>query len=417
VEAAQGSKAPIAALADRVSAVFVPVVVSIALVTLVVWIVVDPSTAGVATAVERFVAVLVIACPCALGLATPAAIAVATGRGAELGVLLRGGASLEAASRVNTVLLDKTGTLTEGAPRVTTIVALRGPEDELLSLAASIETRSEHPIARAIVDAATARALATRSVEHFQTTHGLGVEGRVDGHVIRIGSVEWHEEASIDTKGACAETQLVADAGATPVLVSIDGDLVGILAVADEPSGDAIAVAHALRAMGIELAMVSGDREEPATAVARKVGIDRVHARVRPEEKARLVEQERRRGRVVAMVGDGTNDAPALAAADVGIAIGHGAEVAVATADVALLRGGIGKLPTALALARATMRTIRQNLIWAFAYNVLGIPVAAGALYAWTGWTLSPVLASAAMSLSSVSVLLSSLRLRSFARM
>ena len=412
VEQAQGSKAPIARLADRVSGVFVPVVVGIALVTLLGWTLVDPSAHGLAVAVEHFVAVLVIACPCALGLATPAAIAVATGRGAELGILVRGGASLEGAARIDTVLFDKTGTLTEGKPRVASIVALTGNESDLLAYAAAVESRSEHPIARAVV--AAAAELPPRALRDFRTSNGLGVEGSVDGRRVHVGAASWLTDAGIVVGSGEETLGSMMLRGETPVLVALDGELAGVLGISDRVHETTPEVITALRRMGIELAVVSGDRSEVVAAVAGGLGIEELHANVRPEGKARVVAAARARGRHVAMVGDGVNDAPALAAADVGIAIGHGADVAVAAADVALLRGGITALPVALSLARATMRTIRQNLFWAFAYNVVGIPIAAGVLEHATGWSLSPVLASAAMSLSSVSVLLSSLRLRSF---
>ncbi len=413
VEQAQGSKAPIARLADVVAGWFVPVVVGIAVVTFAVWLAIDPSSDGLATAIERFVAVLVIACPCALGLATPAAVAVGTGRGAELGVLVKGGAVLEAASRVDTVLLDKTGTLTAGEPTLTDVVAL---EDEaaLLSLVAAIERESEHPVARAIVEGALARGARPGAVHAFGSAAGQGVEGVVDGRRVRVGTGAWLALAGVDTAALEAQADALAGLGRTPAFVAVDGRLAGLVAVADRPTAEARRVVEALRDLGVEVAMVTGDREGVARAVAAELGITRVHAGVRPEDKAAVVAAERARGRTVAMVGDGVNDAPALAGADVGVAVGTGADIAVAAADIALLRGGIASLPAALRLARATLRNIRQNLFWAFVYNVVGIPIAAGALYVWTGWLLSPVLASAAMSLSSVSVLLNALRLRRF---
>ena len=411
VEQAQGSRAPIARLADVVSAWFVPAVLGVALVTLAAWIL---AGADIATAVERFVAVLVIACPCALGLATPAAVAVGTGRGAELGILIKGGAALEAASRVDTVLLDKTGTLTAGKPALADVVARTGREPELLRLVAAAEQSSEHPVARAIVQAARDRDLALPIATDFHTQPGLGVEATVDGHVVRVGTAAWL--APIDVTPLAAEADAFAARGRTPAFVAVDGALAGLLTVADRPLPGAAAAVAALReALKIDVAMLSGDRQGAANAVAAELGITRVIAEVRPEAKARVVADERARGRVVAMVGDGINDAPALAGAHVGVAIGTGTDIAVAAADIALLRGGITTLPTALRLARRTLTTIRQNLFWAFVYNILAIPIAAGALAPWTTWTLSPVLASAAMSLSSVSVLLNSLRLRRFA--
>ncbi|MBP9105936.1 MAG: copper-translocating P-type ATPase, partial [Gemmatimonadaceae bacterium] len=417
VEQAQGGRAPIARLADVVSAAFVPIVIGLALAALAVWFAIDPSAAGFAVAVERFVAVLVIACPCALGLATPAAVAVGTGRGAELGILVKGGAVLEAASRVDTVLLDKTGTVTEGKPTLTDVVATAGvAELDLLALVAAVERPSEHPVAQAIVAGASARGARALAATSFAMQPGGGVEGVVDGHAVRVGTSAYLAEVGIATAPLDATADALAAQGRTPSFVAVDAALVGLVAVADRPTADARRVVAALTAMGIEVALVTGDRAGTAQAVAAELGIARVFAEVRPEAKARIVAEERARGRTVAMVGDGINDAPALAGAHVGIAIGTGTDIAVAAADIALLRGGIASLPHALDLARATLRTIRQNLFWVFVYNVVGIPLAAGALYPATGWLLSPLFASAAMSLSSVSVLTNSLRLRGFAR-
>ncbi|CAN5750557.1 heavy metal translocating P-type ATPase [soil metagenome] len=417
VEQAQGSKAPIARLADTVSGIFVPIVLGLATITLVVWLVLDPTANGIATAIERFVAVLVIACPCALGLATPAAVAVGTGRGAELGILVKGGAALEAASRVNHVLLDKTGTLTTGKPTLTDVIDRTGHgEDALLALVASVERLSEHPVARAVASGATLRNLALFDVEEFKSVAGHGIEGRVQSLLVRVGTADWLREGGTDTTDLEEDAERLATRGRTPFFVAIDGVLSGLVAVADPPSPAARRVLSELRAMGIGVAMVTGDRARTARAIGLELGIEEVIAEVKPEDKARVVFEQRAKGRVVAMVGDGINDAPALAGAHVGIAIGSGADVAVAAADVALMHGGIAGLPTALRLGRATLRTIRQNLFWAFVYNVIGIPLAAGLLYPWTGWQLSPVLAGAAMSLSSVSVLANSLRLRRFGK-
>ena len=418
VEQAQGSRAPIARLADVVSAYFVPIVIGLALAALAAWYAVDPSAGGLAVAVERFVAVLVIACPCALGLATPAAVAVGTGRGAELGILIKGGAVLEAASRVDTVLLDKTGTVTEGKPSLTDVVTLAPFEErDLLALVAAVERQSEHPVAASIVAGAAARGIeATELVTDFTAEPGAGVEARAGRATVRIGTSAWLAAVGIDTAALEPDADALAGRGRTPSFVAIDGVLAGIVAVADRPTAEARRAIEELKALGLEVAMVSGDRLRTAEAVAAELGIDRVFAEVRPEGKAQIVADERARGRRVAMVGDGINDAPALAAADVGVAIGTGTDIAVATADIALLRGSIGALPRAFRLARTTLRTIRQNLFWAFIYNVIGIPVAAGLLYPFTGWLLSPIIASAAMALSSVSVLLNSLSLRRFER-
>jgi Cu+-exporting ATPase len=415
VEQAQGSKAPIARLADRVSAVFVPVVVVFALLTLAAWMLADPTSTGFATAFEHFIAVLVIACPCALGLATPAAIAVGTGRGAELGILVKGGAVLETLSRVDAVLLDKTGTLTNGRPELTDVVTSRGfDERQLLSLIASAEAGSEHPVARALVDGAVACGGVISPVEAFRAEPGAGVEATIGGLVIRIGTRAWAGLAADDPLEAAADA--LARRGRTPSFVVVDGRPAGLVAVADRPHAEARAAVDALKQAGVRVTMLTGDRRTTAEAIAAELGINEVIAEVRPEDKARVVAEARASGRVVAMVGDGLNDAPALASADVGVAIGTGADVALAAADVALMRGGIGALPQAMALGRATLTTVRQNLFWAFAYNIVGLPLAAGALAPWTGWTLSPVFASAAMALSSVSVLTNSLRLRRFGR-
>jgi Cu+-exporting ATPase len=416
VEQAQGSRAPIARLADVVSAYFVPVVLVIATGTLLSWLAVDPSAGGLATAVERFVAVLVIACPCALGLATPAAVAAGTARGAELGVLIKGGAALEAASHVDTVLLDKTGTLTAGKPELTDVLDVTGAGDlVLLELIASVERESEHPVARSIVEGAIARGVKLRVASDFTSEAGYGVEARVEGRLVRIGTSAWLAKAGIDTRPLEAAADELSLNGRTPSFVATDGALAGLIGVADRATDDAKLAVAALKRTGIEVAMITGDRELAGKAVARELGIERVFAEVKPEDKARIVAQERERGRVVAMVGDGINDAPALARAHVGVAVGTGTDIAVAVADIALLRAGISGLPTALRLGRRTLGTIRQNLFWAFVYNLIGIPIAAGVLYPFTGWLLSPVLASAAMSLSSVSVLLNSLRLKRLA--
>lgn len=413
VEQAQGSKAPIARLADVVSSWFVPAVLAIATLTGLAWVALEPTGGGVAAAVQQFVAVLVIACPCALGLATPAAVAAGTGRGAELGILVKGGVALEQASQVDTVLLDKTGTLTTGKPRLTDVVPLHGTADDLLRLVAAAERPSEHPVARSIVEGA--RRLGTLpEASAFRTEAGLGVEARVDGQLVRIGTAAWLEGVGVDTAMLEPEAHRLAGVGRTPSFVAVDGALAGLVAVADRPTSAAREAVAALKALGMRVVMVTGDRRATADAIARELGIDHVEAEVRPEGKAAVVGRERAAGRRVAMVGDGINDAPALAAADVGIAIGTGTDIALATADIALLGHGIQALPQAFALSRATLRTIRQNLFWAFVYNVIGIPVAAGLLLPLMGTLLTPVFASAAMSLSSVSVILNSLRLRRF---
>ena len=413
VEDAQGRRAPISRLADQVSAIFVPVVLVIALVTFGVWWALDPTSAGFAAAMQHMVAVLVIACPCALGLATPAAVAVGTGRGAELGVLVKGGEVLESLSRVQTVLLDKTGTVTAGKPVLTDVIALEN-EAALLRRVGAVERLSEHPVAKALVEGAEARVGERISVASgaFTMEPGAGIEA--DG--LRIGTARWLARAGIDSSSLEEQAQGLASRGRTPSFVGevSSGRLLGLVAVMDTPVAGASEAVRDLKALGLELALVSGDRRATAHAVASAVGIDRVEAEVTPDGKAAVVAKEKARGRVVAMVGDGINDAPALAAADVGIAIGTGTDVAAAAADVVLMRGGVSSLPRAISLARATLRNIRQNLFWAFVYNVAGIPLAAGALLPVFGLELSPVFASAAMSLSSLSVLANSLRLRKF---
>ena len=408
LEEAQGSKAPIARVADRVSGVFAMVVLAIAVVTLAVWLAVGASASD---ALERFVAVLVIACPCALGLATPAAIAAATGRGAELGVLIKGGEALEVASHVDVVLLDKTGTLTSGRPRVVDASVLDPTYDEkeIVRLAACAELPSEHPAGHAIVDFARARGVDVRAPEDFRAEPGGGITARVANHDLRIGSARF--------TGASSEKRDARDALASLVFVAIDGVVAATFSLRDEPAEGAKHAIEKLRAMHIDVAIVSGDRADVVASVARDLGIahERTFAEIVPEEKARIVRDERAKGHVVAMVGDGINDAPALATADIGVTVARAADIAASAGDISLVSGSIESLPTALALARATMRVIRQNLFFAFVYNVIGIPIAAGAFVHFTDWRLSPVLASGAMSASSVSVLLSSsLRLRRF---
>lgn len=419
VEAAQGEKAPIARLADRVSAVFVPVVLAIAAVTFVAWML---ASGDLGVAIERFVAVLVIACPCALGLATPAAVAVATGRGAELGVLFKGGPALEAASHIDTVCLDKTGTLTAGAPSLQAIATAPAvAEDELLIAAASLEQASQHPLGKALVAAAAARGLALHPPRQVKHEAGAGLAGEVAGAMIGVGNRRYIEavlgRALTEAEAEAGSGAAASSAGLTRLWLARDGRLLGSFALSEPAVPEAGATIAALRALSISVSMITGDQPAAALAVAAAAGIPAtdVHAQVRPLEKARLVEELKRRGRKVAMVGDGVNDAVALAASDLGVAMGAGADVARAAADVTLVRGGIAALPTALSLARATLHTIRANLFWAFLYNAVGIPLAAGAFSPFTHWQLSPVFASAAMSLSSVSVLLSSLRLRRFA--
>ena len=411
VEAAQASKPPVQRLADRISGVFVPVVLGIAVVTWVVWYVVGPEPRALYATVA-FASVLVIACPCALGLATPTAILVGTGRGARMGILFRGAEAIERARAITLVLLDKTGTITEGAPRLTDRVHVAGvPDEELVGLAAALEAGSAHPLARAVVAAAQAKAIALPPVEGFASRTGFGVTGTVRGRRVLVGNARLFEEERVDLAPVRDDLARFASEGKTPLLVAADGRLLGVLAVADADKPTSAAAIRRLREGGLRVAMVTGDREDTARAVAARVGIEEVHAGVLPPEKENLVQSLQARGEIVAMVGDGVNDAPALARADVGIAIGAGADVAIEASDVTLLGRDLGAVPDAIALSRATLATIRQNLLFAFVYNALGIPIAAGALFPLTGWMLSPMIASAAMAASSVSVVGNSLRL------
>jgi P-type Cu+ transporter len=411
---AQGSRAPIQKLADRVSAVFVPVVISIAVATFVVWFV----TADAAPAVRAFaaaVAVLIIACPCAMGLAVPTAVMVASGRGAELGVLIKGGEALQRAGDVTTVVLDKTGTVTEGRPAVTDVIPAPGaprPPDELLRLAASLEASSEHPLAEAIVRHTRERGLELAAVEGFQSVTGQGAVGIVGGSFVAVGNEKLMAEYAADVSPLRADAERLAGEGKTPVYVAIDGALAGLLAVADPIKPTAREAVARLERMGLEVVLLTGDNRRTAEAVARQAGIRRVVAEVLPEGKVAEIRRLQEAGQVVAMVGDGINDAPALAQADVGIAIGTGTDIAVQASDVILMRGDPRSVAAAIALSRRTMRTMKQNLFWAFIYNVIGIPIAAGALYPTFRILLSPILASAAMAFSSVSVVANSLRLR-----
>ncbi|HEY0778402.1 MAG TPA: copper-translocating P-type ATPase [Gemmatirosa sp.] len=420
VQDAQGSKAPIARLADVVSGIFTPVVLGIALATFVGWFLLAPPATRLTDALVACVSVLIIACPCALGLATPTAILVGTGRGAEHGVLIKGGEALETAAKLRVLVLDKTGTLTEGRPALTDVVPLGDlAADELLRLVASAERGSEHPLGAAVVRGAEARGLRLADAGAFRAVAGHGVEATVDGRALLVGNARlMGERGVVGLDGPAAAEQAaerLAGEGKTPMYVAVDGWLAGLVAVADRVRPEARDAVAALTRMGLDVIMMTGDNRRTADAVARAVGIGRVLAELRPEQKAAEVKRlQADEGAVVGMVGDGINDAPALAQADVGIAIGTGTDVAIEASDVTLIRGDLRGVVTAIALSHATLRTIRQNLFWAFAYNTIGIPIAAGLLYPWTGWLLSPVLASAAMSVSSVSVVLNSLRLRRF---
>jgi Cu+-exporting ATPase len=414
---AQGSRAPIQGLADRVSAIFVPVVVSLAIATFVVWFVAGHVGGGQAPAVRAFaaaVAVLIIACPCAMGLAVPTAVMVATGKGAELGILVKGGQALQEVGTVTTVALDKTGTVTEGRPTVTDVVRAPGgtlDDDALLALVASLETSSEHPLADGIVRYAKDRGLTFGAPERFASVSGRGAVGTVAGRAVAVGNEALMTERGIDTAPLAAAALALAERARTPMYVAVDGGLAALIAVADPIKASSREAIARLHAMGLEVVMLTGDNESTARAIAREAGIDRVIAGVMPEGKVAEIERLQAEGRVVAMVGDGVNDAAAMARS-VGIAMGTGTDVAIEAADIVSMRGDLRSVVQAIALSRRTMRTMRQNLFWAFIYNVVGIPVAAGVLYPAFGILLSPVLASAAMAFSSVSVVTNSLRLR-----
>jgi Cu+-exporting ATPase len=415
VEQAQGQRAPIARLADVVSGYFTPIVICIAIAAFVVWFIAAPVESRLSYALVSFVSVLIIACPCALGLATPTAVMVGTGRGAEHGILVKGGEALETAHRLTTIVLDKTGTITKGQPTVTDVsVAGTFDADELLRLAASAERGSEHPLGEAIVRRAAERGLELSSASHFNALAGHGVEAEVGGRRVLLGNLRLMTERGVELKDLRERAAAFTEAGRTALYVAIDGEAAGVLAVADEIKADSKEAVGAMQRMGLEVVMLTGDSRRTAEAVAREVGITRVLAEVLPEGKAAEVKKLQAEGRRVAMVGDGINDAPALAQADIGIAIGTGTDVAIEASDITLIRGSLNGVVTAVALSRQTIKVIRQNLFWAFVYNTLGIPLAAGALYPFTGWLLSPVVASAAMALSSVSVVANSLRLRRF---
>ena len=412
MRAAQRSRAPIQDLVDRVSAVFVPVVVAIALIAGLVWTIVGGEGSGV-RAVAAAVAVLIIACPCAMGLAVPTAVMVATGRGAEEGLLIKGGEALQRAGGVTSVVLDKTGTVTEGHPTVTDVTALPGLDGpRLLLLAASVERHSEHPIAEAIVRFAASSGLLLEAASGFESRTGRGASAMVSGSMVDVGSARLLEEQGIDVSPALGEAGRLASLGRTVVFVAVAGRAAGLIGVSDPVRATSAAAVAQLKALGLDVVLLTGDNRTTADAVAREAGISTVIAGVPPEGKVREIERLQAGGARVAMVGDGINDAPALARADVGIAMGTGADVAIEAADVTLLRPDLGRVAAAIALSRRTATIIRQNLFWAFIYNIVGIPIAAGVLYPVAGVLLSPVLASAAMATSSVSVLANSLRLR-----
>jgi Cu+-exporting ATPase len=414
VEQAQGSKAPIQALADRVAAIFVPVVVGIAVLAFGAWLL---AGASFTDALAIFIAVMVIACPCALGLATPTAVMVGTGLGAKNGILIKSAEALQRAQAVTTVVFDKTGTLTKGAPELTDVVAL-GPiaADELLRLTAAVEKLSEHPLAEAVVHGALDRGLAVPAAAHFKSVTGKGVRAMVEGREVVVGNRALMTELRFELGDAEARLAALEDDGKTAVIVGVAGSVAGLVAVADTLKEHAREAVDALRRMGRGVVMITGDNRRTGEAIGRRLGIDRVLAEVAPGGKADAVRELQAGGAVVAMVGDGINDAPALSQADVGIAIGTGTDVAIESGDIVLIRGDVRDAVTAIDLSRFTMRTIRQNLFWAFFYNSVGIPVAAGALYPFFGFLLNPMIAGAAMAFSSVSVVSNSLLMRRYRR-
>ena len=406
------SRAPIQKLADQVSGWFVLAVIGLAAASFVVWAVAGPAPA-LANALVVAISVLIIACPCALGLATPVSIIVGVGRGAGEGVLIKDAEALELMEKVDTVVVDKTGTLTEGKPRVQTVVALNGrAESQVLGYAASLEGASEHPLAQAIITHAKEAGTGTNRVGDFDSVPGKGVTGKIEGHAVSLGNVRLMEEMKINCSSVEENTDKLRDAGQTVMYVAIDSELAGYIGVADPVKGTTPDAVRLLKASGVRIVMLTGDNPVTANAVAKALALDGVRAGVLPEDKYRHVQELQAQGHIVAMAGDGVNDAPALAQANVGIAMGTGTDVAMNSARVVLVKGDLRGIARARALSVATMKNIRQNLFFAFAYNAVGIPVAAGVLYPWLGIVLSPIIASAAMALSSVSVIGNALRLR-----
>jgi Cu+-exporting ATPase len=415
VQQAQGSKAPIQRLADRVTGWFVPVVIAIAIATFIIWYNI---MGNVTMALITTVGVLIIACPCALGLATPTSIMVGTGKGAENGILIKGADSLELAHKLQTVVLDKTGTITQGKPTVTDFITVNGTtnsnELKLLRLAASVERNSEHPLAEAVVQYAQSQGVELTDSQEFEAIAGSGVQGYVSNQWVQIGTNRWMKELSIDTSSLQQQWDQLEYLGKTVIWIAVNGKVEGIMGIADAVKPSSVVAIRALQKMGLSVVMLTGDNRRTAEVIAREVGIKRVFAEVRPDQKAATVEKLQSEGKIVAMVGDGINDAPALAQADVGMAIGTGTDVAIAASDITLISGDLQGIVTAIQLSRATIRNIKQNLFFAFIYNVAGIPIAAGILFPFFGWLLSPIIAGAAMAFSSVSVVTNALRLRNF---
>jgi Cu+-exporting ATPase len=414
VQQAQGSKAPIQRLADVVSSYFVPAVIFIAIATFVVWFVAGPAPAFTQAMISA-VSVLIIACPCALGLATPLSIMVSTGKGAEQGILVRDAEALETAQKLDTIVLDKTGTITRGAPALTDVISVPGVgEQDLLRLVASAEQSSEHPLGVAIVAGARARGAQLMQAQSFDSVTGKGVRATIDGREVLVGNERLLEDTGAAVEPLQEAALRLSSDGKTPVLVAIDGRAAGVLGVADTIKEDSVAAITALRRLGLQIVMITGDNRRTAAAIAREAGIERVLAEVLPERKAAEIQRLQAEHRVIAMVGDGINDAPALAQADVGMAIGTGADVAIEASDITLISGSLAGVVTAVDLSRATMRNIRENLVFAFGYNTIGIPIAAGVLFPFLGLRLSPMIAAAAMAISSLSVVTNSNRLRGF---
>ncbi|MGF1676111.1 MAG: heavy metal translocating P-type ATPase [Rivularia sp. (in: cyanobacteria)] len=414
VRQAQGSKAPIQRLADQVTGWFVPVVIAIAICTFVIWY----TLGNISLALITTVSVLIIACPCALGLATPTSVMVGTGKGAENGILIKGGESLELAHKIQTIVLDKTGTLTEGKPTVTNFITVGGTANQnelkLIQLAASLEHNSEHPLAEAVVRYAESQNVEITDVDDFEAVAGSGVQGYVSEKLVQIGTQRWLAEVGINTGMFVEEKQAWESLGQTVIWIAVDGQVEGLMGIADTLKASSITAVRMMQKLGLSVVMLTGDNRPTAEAIADEVGIERVFAEVRPDQKATVVKSLQQEGKIVAMVGDGINDAPALAQADVGMAIGTGTDVAIAASDITLISGDLRSIVTAIKLSRATINNIRQNLFFAFFYNVLGIPIAAGVLFPIFGWLLNPIIAGGAMAFSSVSVVMNALRLRNF---
>ena len=429
VQQAQGSKAPIQRLADQVTGWFVPVVMAISITTFVIEIAI---MGNVTLAIVTTIGVLIIACPCALGLATPTSVMVGTGKGAENGILIKGAESLELAHQIKTIVLDKTGTLTQGKPTVTDFLTTVGSANELklLQLAASVERNSEHPLAEAVVRYAQVQEVTLKDAQNFEAIAGSGVQGIVSNRLIQIGTQRWLQELGIQTQPLQSDKGRLESLGKTVVLIAVDAELQGLMAISDALKPSSVQAVRSLQRLGLEVVMLTGDNQQTADAIAQEVGISNVIAEVRPEQKAAVIadlqsgklghsttqtkSRQQTRSKIVAMVGDGINDAPALAQADVGIAIGTGTDVAIAASDITLISGDLQSIVTAIQLSRATIRNIRQNLFFAFVYNMIGIPIAAGVLFPIFGWLLNPIIAGGAMAFSSVSVLTNALRLRNF---